>query len=103
MNSGKTVFRQLLEILPRHEFNICVRRYRGEYRAKTFSTFDQFLCLAHAQLTGRESLRDIETCLNSKRGKLYHVGFRGNVSRTTLADANESEGTTAFFRILDTS
>lgn len=89
MNSGKTVFRQLLETLPRHEFNVCVRRYRGEYRAKTFSTFDQFLCLAYAQLTGRESLRDIETCLNSQREKLYHVGFRGSVSRATLADANE--------------
>ena len=89
MNSGQTVFRQLLQYLPRHEFNVCVRRYRGEYWAKSFSTFDQFLCLAYAQLSGRESLRDIETCLNSHRDKLYHVGFRGAVSRTTLADANE--------------
>jgi hypothetical protein len=89
MNSGQTVFRQLLQYLPRHEFNICVRRYRGEHWAKSFSTFDQFLCLAYAQLSGRESLRDIETCLNSHREKLYHVGFRGTVSRTTLADANE--------------
>ena len=89
MNSGHTVFRQLLQYLPRHEFNVCVRRYRGEYWAKTFSTFDQLLCLAYAQLSGRESLRDIETCLNSHRDKLYHVGFRGAVSRTTLADANE--------------
>ena len=89
MNSGKTVFRQLLQFLPRHEFNICVRRYRGEHWVKTFTTFDQFLCLAYAQLSGRESLRDIETCLNSHRDKLYHVGFRGAVSRTTLADANE--------------
>ena len=77
MNSGQTVFRQLLQHLPRHEFNACVRRYRGEYWAKSFSTFDQFLCLAYAQLSGRESLRDIETCLNSHRDKLYHVGFRG--------------------------
>lgn len=89
MNSGQTVFRQLLQFLPRHEFNLCVRRYRGNYRVKSFSTFDQFLCLAYAQMAGRESLRDIETCLNSHREKLYHVGFRGAISRSTLADANE--------------
>ena len=89
MNSGYTVFRQLLQYLPRHEFNVCVSRYRGEYWAKSFSTFDQFLCLAYAQMAGRESLRDIETCLNSHQEKLYHVGFRGDVSRTTLADSNE--------------
>ena len=89
MNSGQTVFRQLLQFLPQHDFNQCVRFYRGDYRAKSFSTFDQFLCLAYAQLAGRESLRDIETCLNSHREKLYHVGFRGSVSRSTLADANE--------------
>ena len=89
MNTGQTVFRQLLQFLPRHEFNVCVRRYRGEYWAKCFSTFDQLLCLAYAQLSGRESLRDIETCLNSHQEKLYHIGFRGDVSRTTLADANE--------------
>lgn len=89
MNSGHTVFRQLLQYLPRHEFNVCVRRYRGEYCAKSFSTFDQFLCLAYAQMAGRESLRDIQTCLNSHKEKLYHIGFRGDVSRTTLADANE--------------
>ena len=89
MNSGQTVFRQLLQFLPRHEFNLCVRRYRGNYRAKSFSTLDQFLCLAYAQMSGRESLRDIETCLNSHREKLYHIGFRGAVSRSTLADANE--------------
>jgi len=89
MNSGQTVFRQLLQFLPRHEFNLCVHRYRGDYRARSFSTFDQFLCLAYAQMAGRESLRDIETCLNSHREKLYHVGFRGSVSRSTLADASE--------------
>lgn len=89
MNSGKTVFRQLLQFLPRHDFKVCVRRYRGEHWVKSFTTFDQFLCLAYAQLSGRESLRDIETCLNSHRDKLYHVGFRGTVSRSTLADANE--------------
>ena len=89
MNSGHTVFRQLLQYLPRHEFNVCVSRYRGEYWAKSFSTFDQFLCLTYAQMAGRESLRDIQTCLNSHKEKLYHIGFRGDVSRTTLADANE--------------
>ena len=89
MNSGKTVFRQLLQFLPRHDFNLCVRRYRGEHWVKSFNAFNQFLCLAYAQLSGRESLRDIETCLNSHRDKLYHIGFRGAVSRTTLADANE--------------
>ncbi len=89
MNSGQTVFRQLLQLLPRHDFNLCVRRYGGDYRARSFSTFDQFLCLAYAQMSGRESLRDIETCLNSHREKLYHAGFRSSVSRSTLADANE--------------
>lgn len=89
MNSGQTVFRQLLQFLPRHDFNLCVRRHRGNYRARSFSAFDQFLCLAYAQMAGRESLRDIETCLNSHREKLYHIGFRGAVSRSTLADANE--------------
>jgi hypothetical protein len=89
MHSGKTVIKQLLEYLPRYEFNLCVTRYRGEHWAKKFSTYDQFLCLAYAQIAGRESLRDIETCLNSHKEKLYHIGFRGDVSRTTLADANE--------------
>lgn len=88
MQSGKTVFKQLLQFLPRYEFNLCVSRYRGEHWVKKFSTYDQFLCLAYAQMAGRESLRDIETCLNSHQEKLYHVGFRGDVSRTTLADAN---------------
>ena len=89
MHSGKRVIKQLLEYLPRYEFNLCVNRYRGEHWAKKFSTYDQFLCLAYAQIAGRESLRDIETCLNSHKEKLYHIGFRGDVSRTTLADANE--------------
>ena len=89
MHTGPTVFKQLLHHLPRYEFNLCVQRYRGEYWAKSFSTYDQFLCLAYAQMSGRESLRDIETCLNSHQEKLYHIGFRGDVSRTTLADANE--------------
>ena len=89
MNPGRTVFTQLLQHLPRYEFNKCVRRYDGNYRIRRFPCYDQFLCLAFAQLTYRESLRDIETCLNSHHEKLYHVGFRGLVSRSTLADANE--------------
>lgn len=89
MNTGATVFKQLLQHLPRYEFNLCVHRYHGKYREKKFSTYDQLLCLAYAQMAGRESLRDIETCLNSHKEKLYHVGFRGGISRTTLADANE--------------
>ncbi|MHB8771308.1 MAG: IS4 family transposase [Syntrophales bacterium] len=89
MNPGRTVFAQLLQHLPRYEFDKCVRRYEGNYRIRRFPCYDQFLCLAFAQVTYRESLRDIETCLNSHREKLYHVGFRGPVSRSTLADANE--------------
>lgn len=89
MHTGITVFKQLLQYVPRYEFNRCVHRYRGEYWTKSFSTYDQFLCLGYAQMSGRESLRDIETCLNSHQEKLYHIGFRGDVCRTTLADANE--------------
>jgi hypothetical protein len=89
MNSGKTVFKQLLQYLPRKDFDICVNRYEGEYCAKSFTTFDQFLCLAYAQMSGRDSLRDIETCLNSHKEKLYHIGFRATVSRSTLADSSE--------------
>ena len=89
MNPGRTVFAQLLQHLPRYEFNKCVHRYGGNYRIRRFPCYDQLLCLAFAQLTYRESLRDIETCLNSHYEKLYHVGFRGPVSRSTLADANE--------------
>ena len=89
MNPGRTVFAQLLQHLPRYEFNKCVQQYNGNYRIRRFPCYDQLLCLAFAQLTYRESLRDIETCLNSHHEKLYHVGFRGSVSRSTLADANE--------------
>jgi hypothetical protein len=88
MFSGELVFAQLMGLLPRHEFNACVRRYRGDYRSRGFSCRDQFLCMAFAQLTFRESLRDIETCLRSLQPKLYHAGFRGRVSRSTLGDAN---------------
>ena len=88
MHAGTLVFAQLMEFLPRHEFNSCVRRYEGERRPRGFSCRDQFLCLAFAQLTFRESLRDIETCLRAVPTKLYHAGFRGRISRSTLADAN---------------
>jgi len=90
MHSGRIVFAQLLDFLPRHEFNKCVRRNHGNRRVRRFSCFDQFLAMAFAQLTGRESLRDIETCLRAMQPKLYHAGFRGRVSRSTLADANEN-------------
>ena len=88
MDPGKLVFAQLMEFLPRRDFNACVRRHGGDRRPRGFSCRDQFLCLAFAQLTFRESLRDIETCLRSFQPKLYHAGFRGNISRSTLADAN---------------
>src|SRR3989442_569383 len=88
MHVGVLVFAQLMEFLPRHEFNSCVRRYGGDRRSRGFSCRDQFLCLAFAQLTYRESLRDIETCLRANGTKLYHAGLRGRVSRSTLADAN---------------
>lgn len=89
MNTGKTIFAQVMEFLPLHEFRHCVRRYHGDYKTKTFSCLDQFLCLGFAQMTYRESLRDIEICLRSMQSKLYHMGIRGNVSRNTLAHANE--------------
>jgi len=88
MYTGQLVFAQLVEFLPRHDFNACVRRYDGDRRLRGFSCRDQFLCLAFAQLTFRESLRDIETCLRAVEPKLYHAGFRGTISRSTLADAN---------------
>ena len=88
MFAGQLLLAQLMDFLPRHEFNACVRRYGGHHRPRGFSCRDQFLSLAFAQLTFRESLRDIETCLNAVRPKLYHAGFRGAISRSTLADAN---------------
>jgi len=85
---GQFVFTQLMNFLPRREFNACVDKYRGDRRSRGFSCRDQWLCLGFAQLTYRESLRDIETCLRALEPKLYHAGFRGKVSRSTLADAN---------------
>jgi hypothetical protein len=90
MFTDQLIFAQLMEFLPRHDFNACVRRYRGDRRLRGFSCRDQFLCLAFAQLTFRESLRDIETCLRAVRAKLYHAGLRGKVSRSTLADASRA-------------
>jgi len=90
MNTGKTVFSQLMDFLPWRTFQRRVERYKGNHRIKHFSCADQFLCMAFAQLTFRESLRDIEACLRSLKNKLYHLGIRGNVSRSTLADANNT-------------
>ncbi len=89
MNAGQTVFSQLMEFIPRYQFQLSVDRYQGHRFVKDFSCWDQFLCLAFAQLTYRESLRDIEACLRAQQSKLYHMGFRGRVSRATLAYANE--------------
>ena len=89
MNTGRAIFAQLIEHLPIHEFRKCVARYRGNYRTRSFSCWDHFLCMAFAQLTYRESLRDIVACLRSLHGRLYHLGIRGRVSRSTLSDANE--------------
>ena len=89
MKSGRFIFSHILRFLPIYEFNQCVDRYNGNYRSRSFSCYDQFICMAFAQLTGRTSLRDIEICLRSVSSKLYHVGIRGKISRSTLADANE--------------
>ena len=88
MNTGKLVFAQVMSHLPLTTFRRCVARYRGEHKVKHFSSLDQYLCMAFAQLTYRESLRDIEACLRSQAAKLYHMGFRSTVARNTLANAN---------------
>src|SRR5260370_793757 len=90
MNQGRTVFSQLISFLPDRDFRRCVERYQGDLRLRGFTCWDQYLAMAFAQLTYRESLRDIEACLGSLQGKLYHLGFRGKVARSTLADANEA-------------
>jgi len=89
MYGGKLVFAQVMEFAPWHTFRRCVEKYRGDFNVRRFSCLDQFLCLSFAQLTYRESLRDIEACLRAQTSKLYHLGIRGNVSRSALADANE--------------
>jgi hypothetical protein len=88
MYAGQYVFAQVMDFLPLHVFRRCVARYDGERRIKRFSCLDQYLCLAFAQLTWRESLRDIEACLRAQSSKLYHLGFRSAIARNTLANAN---------------
>jgi len=89
MNAGKTIFSQLMDFIPPYEFQKCVDQYNGNYKVKSFSCWDQYLCMAFAQLTYRESLRDIQVCLRAAQTKLYHMGIRGKVSRNTLANANQ--------------
>jgi hypothetical protein len=89
MHEGRMVFAQLMDEVPRRPFRKCVRRYGGDHRVRAFSCWDQYLTMAFAQLTYRESLRDIEACLRAMTDRLYHMGIRGRVSRSTLADANE--------------
>jgi hypothetical protein len=89
MNSGKTIFAQLMDFIPTYEFRKCVERYDGNYKVQSFSCWDQFLTMAFAQLTYRESLRDIEACLRMAPAKLYHMGFRSRISRNTLSNANQ--------------
>jgi len=90
VNEGRTIFSQLIGFLPGREFRRCMARYSGDARLRGFSCWDQYLAMAFAQLTYRDSLRDIEACLRALGGKLYHLGFRGRVARSTLADANET-------------
>jgi hypothetical protein len=89
MNAGRTIFSQLMDFLPINDFRQCVERYQGNYKIKSFSCWDQFLSMAFAQLTYRESLRDIQACLRAAKQKLYHMGIRGKISRNTLAHANQ--------------
>jgi len=89
MGIKQTVFAQIMDFLPLHEFRKCARRYHGNHKVQKFSCLDQFFCMAFAQLTYRESLRDIEACLRAMQPKLYHMGIRGKVSRSILANANE--------------
>ena len=89
MNTGQIIFSQIIDYLPFYEFRKCVKRYNGDYRVKSFSCLDQFLCMAFAQLTYRESLRDIEACLRATQNKLYHMGIRGKILRNNLSNSNE--------------
>jgi hypothetical protein len=97
MYAGKLVFAQVMEYAPWHTFRRLVTKYRGDFNVRSFSCLDQFLCMAFAQLTYRESLRDIEACLGAQPAKLYHLGIRGNVSRSSLADANEGRDWRIYF------
>jgi hypothetical protein len=89
MFTGRLIFKQVMDLMPLPVFRRCVEKFKGDFNVKTFSCLDQFLCMAFAQITHRESLRDIEICLRSQNKKLYHMGIRGRVSRSTLAEANE--------------
>ncbi len=89
MNTQPSVFAQIMAFLPLQEFRKCVRRYQGDYKVRRFTCLDQFFCLAFAQLTYRESLRDIVSCLRTMKSRLYHMGIRGRISRNNLANANE--------------
>jgi hypothetical protein len=89
MFAGRLIFKQVMDFMPLPTFRRCVAKYQGDFRVKTFSCLDQFLCMAFAQITHRESLRDIEICLRSQNKKLYHMGIRGKISKSTLAEANE--------------
>jgi hypothetical protein len=97
MYAGKLVFAQVMEYAPWHTFRRLVTKYQGDFNVRSFSCLDQFLCMAFAQLTYRESLRDIEACLGAQPAKLYHLGIRGNVSRSSLADANEGRDWRIYF------
>ena len=88
MNTGRSIFSQIMDFLPLYELKKCIRRYRGDYKVQSFTCLNQFYTMAFAQLTYRESLRDIEVCLNALQSKLYHLGIRSKISRSTLADAN---------------
>ena len=90
MNQGQSIFSQIISFFPRYEFQKCVNRHKGDYRIKRFTCYEQFLIMAFAQLTYRESLRDIETCFNAMQRKMYHCGIRNKVSKSTLAEANQN-------------
>ena len=89
MYTGRLIFSQVMDFMPLHTFRRCVQRYRGNRKIKHFTCLDQYLCMAFAQLTYRESLRDIETCLRAQRSKCYHIGIRSTISRNTLSNANK--------------
>ena len=90
MNAGRTIFSQVMDFLPQPDFRRCVARYQGHYKVKKFSCQEQYRCMAFAQLPYRQSLRDVEVCLRAMESRLYHMGIRSKVSRSTLADANEN-------------
>jgi len=102
MYAGKLVFAQVMKFAPWHTFRRLVARYRGDFNVRSFGCLDQFLCLAFAQLTYRESLRDIEACLRAQPAKLYHLGLRGNISRSALADANEDRDWHIYYEFAQT-